>query len=213
MDKADLTLIVSLATPVVFGLGTWIGKVWADRIARSEQAQLQRGNDLLKSQLDSERERNHIIFSKRFELEFELYRRLWEAATDLFALTGELRPLVSWGPLQEEEQAKQDKLAAEAVRISLLNFKRLYLANRPYASDALYSACDKLEAAAYLEFHALVMRFAYNQPFATTWQDERKLNLESANSALNELLEEIRAQLKTTSTPSSPGAAGLLSAR
>lgn len=194
MDIA--TAITTIGIPVVFGLGTWLGKIWSDRIARTEQAQLQRGNDLLKSQLDAERERHRVVFAKHFELEFDLYRRLWQTAIAVAGAAERLRPDgFFWASANEDERKKQERELAEHFDKAQLAFKDTFLAHRPFIPEPLYAACLALLRAALDEFHPYVNLLAHDTPYQKTWREDRASHLATMNAQEALILEEIRKQL------------------
>jgi hypothetical protein len=73
MGYGEIAGILSVQA-LLAGFGGWLGKVWAERIAREESAVLQRQIDKLKVALDIA---SHIS-KAQYDVEFKIYRELWE---------------------------------------------------------------------------------------------------------------------------------------
>ncbi|WP_233585111.1 hypothetical protein [Corallococcus sp. CA054B] len=103
-------LSVGGAGALIFGLSSWIGKVWANRILEREKLAIQRElhalqaessqrlhelkerTDILIKNLEAEHSRKHRVHNLQFTKEFELYTLTWKALNDLKIKTLSLHP-------------------------------------------------------------------------------------------------------------------------
>ncbi|NEP20192.1 MAG: hypothetical protein F6J97_25460 [Leptolyngbya sp. SIO4C1] len=90
--KIVSSVLVSIGggAAILFGLSSWLGKIWAEKILNSDRDRYQRQIETLKSELSSDVERLKselalkLEISKRFsEKQFHLYNDLWSSLCDL----------------------------------------------------------------------------------------------------------------------------------
>lgn len=71
------------AALILFGLSSWLGKVWANRILAKEKAQYSAEIERLRADLKDLTERNKIVFARYFDGQFKVYNELWISLVDL----------------------------------------------------------------------------------------------------------------------------------
>jgi hypothetical protein len=90
--KIASSILVSIGggAAILFGLSSWLGKIWAERILNSDRDRYSRQLEMLKSDLSSDVEKLKsqlalkLEISKRFsEKQFHLYNDLWSSLCDL----------------------------------------------------------------------------------------------------------------------------------
>lgn len=72
-------------TAIVFGLSSWLGKVWANRILAKEKAEHSKELEFYKSELNKELERINVLQDKalyiskvQYDNEYKIYQEIWE---------------------------------------------------------------------------------------------------------------------------------------
>src|SRR5688500_12557291 len=88
----------------VFGLESWLGKVWATRILENERQQHARDLERLKTELEhmsrrfqGEIDKTVYVHRVHFEAEFRALRKVWRRLSHLRTLMSGLRPIISIG--------------------------------------------------------------------------------------------------------------------
>jgi hypothetical protein len=90
--KIASSILVSIGggAAILFGLSSWLGKIWAEKILSSDRDRYNRQLEMLKSDLSSDVEKLKsqmalkLDISKRFsEKQFYLYNDLWNSLCDL----------------------------------------------------------------------------------------------------------------------------------
>ncbi len=71
------------AAAIIFGLSTWLGKVWANRILEQDKLKYSSELEKIKNKLQSESEKQNLMFSLYFEGQFKLYNDLWVSLSEL----------------------------------------------------------------------------------------------------------------------------------
>ena len=71
------------AAAIIFGFSTWLGKVWANRILEQDKLKYTSELEKIKSQLQNESQKQHLMFSLYFEGQFKLYNDLWVSLSKL----------------------------------------------------------------------------------------------------------------------------------
>ena len=82
---------------LLLGLGAWLGKVWASRIAEAEKAFYAKELEQLKLALDLRRRQQERVS----EAQFKLYSDVWSALQDLKSIGDRLWERVTLNTLQE----------------------------------------------------------------------------------------------------------------
>jgi hypothetical protein len=68
---------------IIIGLSSWLGKVWANRILEQDKLKYSSELELIKNKLQSESEKQNLMFSLYFEGQFKLYNDLWVSLAEL----------------------------------------------------------------------------------------------------------------------------------
>ena len=71
------------AAAIIFGLSSWLGRVWANRILENDKLFYSSELEKLKNKLDTNSQQQQFIFSLYFESQFKLYNELWNALIEL----------------------------------------------------------------------------------------------------------------------------------
>lgn len=104
-------LLVSIGSgaAVIFGLSSWLGKVWASRILENEKKEHQKEIEEYKANLSSQIDRIKMINEKalyiskvQYDKEFSIYQEIWVALSNCILSTQKLYPVFENVPLQEE---------------------------------------------------------------------------------------------------------------
>lgn len=140
-----------IAYSVVCALSAWIGKIWAGRIARREDARLREQLEVLRGDIESTQkrlagavEKSVHVHKVQFEKEFGVYQALMKEANRFhlafFTLHQNLQPAFD---TQDEEDLyykpkRQEVLEAiEALRATIR-------VNRPFYAENVYRQCEIL---------------------------------------------------------------------
>lgn len=90
MDIADVfyassAILVSVggAAAIIFGLSSWLGKVWANRILEQDKLRYTSELEEIKSKLQADLQQRQLIFSLYFEGQFKIYNDLWISLSEL----------------------------------------------------------------------------------------------------------------------------------
>ena len=71
------------AAAIIFGFSTWLGKVWANRILEKDKLKYSTELEKIKNKIQSESEKQNLMFSLYFEGQFKLYNDLWVSLSEL----------------------------------------------------------------------------------------------------------------------------------
>ena len=71
------------AAAIIFGLSTWLGKVWANRILEKDKLKYTTELEKIKTELQNESQKQNLMFSLYFEGQFKLYNDLWVSLSEL----------------------------------------------------------------------------------------------------------------------------------
>jgi len=74
---------VGSAALLIFGLSSWLGKVWANRILEKDKLKYQSELEIIKTKLQSESQKQNLMFSMYFQGQFKLYNDLWVSLSEL----------------------------------------------------------------------------------------------------------------------------------
>ena len=127
---------IGTATVIVFGLSTWLGKVWAARILASDQAKYAQALHETTAKYDQQLEIAKSSINRYGELQFARYGDLWESLCDL---------RVAGDDLWESASAEKVRKFAKQVRDTRLSVQKaaLILTEEHYAG--LLSALDSFD--------------------------------------------------------------------
>ena len=118
--KLAVAILTSVggASFIIVGLSSWLGKVWANRILEKDRLKYSSELEKIKSQLQTENQKQQLMFSMYFEGQFKLYNDLWLALSEL--------------------QDEVEKLWEEASKSNLLSFiKAIQQAKRQIKNSAI----------------------------------------------------------------------------
>ncbi len=71
------------AAVIIFSLSSWLGKVWANRILEEDKLKYSTEFEIIRNKLQSESEKQNLMFSLYFEGQFKLYNNLWVSLSEL----------------------------------------------------------------------------------------------------------------------------------
>lgn len=71
------------AAAIIFGLSSWLGKVWANRILEQDKLRYSSELERIRNKLEVESQQRQLIFSLYFEGQFKLYNDLWISLVEL----------------------------------------------------------------------------------------------------------------------------------
>lgn len=135
---------------LVAGVSSWLGKIWAERIAREERRLieeqlhlLRERSELLLKQMEAQLERQKLVFESSFKLEFDAYQEIWRCLSDVRAAALALRPvgdIVS--PTQSEEDRRRERLRDFAKAVP--PFGAAVEHRRPFIAEAIYAKLMEL---------------------------------------------------------------------
>lgn len=98
---------------IVFGLSSWLGKVWANRILENEKALHSKEIESYKKQLETElaklkayQEKALYVSKTQYDKEYSIYFEIWEAMHECILFTFDLFLIVEDIPIDEKEFAE-----------------------------------------------------------------------------------------------------------
>jgi hypothetical protein len=127
---------VSTAGVVLFGLSSWLGKLWASRILAGEQAKYAEALHEATGRYDQQLEIAKAAINRYSESQFERYGALWQSLCELRAASDDL-----WETASPEKVRKFAKQVRD-TRLSV-NKSALILTEEHY--DGLLSALDSFD--------------------------------------------------------------------
>lgn len=136
MDGGDFAGVLSLQV-VLSALAAWIGKIWADRIARKEQARLNERIRHIEASLEAA---THVT-KAQYDREFEIYRDLWEK---MLTATGVLLSAPAIKAMALPEHADHRPKQVEILRKAVGEFGATVQQNRPFYADEVYQATEPI---------------------------------------------------------------------
>jgi len=139
---AAVLLSLGGAGAVLFGLSSWLGKVWASRILEAEKAQYGQDLESFKSDLSKEAER-HRIRLKKSEFIFE---KEFEAASKLVALIRDINPKMTNPEMDWYDACDDMALSFPKTENVLHEFMRNHGAVLPDGVKHLLSICHGIAA-------------------------------------------------------------------
>ena len=124
------------ASVIIIGLSSWLGKVWANRILEKDKLNYTSELEKIKAQLQSESQKQHLMFSMYFEGQFKLYNDLWVSLSELQSGVETL-----WS----EASAHNLKSFVTAVRKAKKQIRDSALLIEPEHYDEIMNAIEDLE--------------------------------------------------------------------
>lgn len=140
-----------IAYAIVCALSTWLGGLWAGRIARREAVTLEQQITRLRDDLEREQkklagdiEKSIHVHAVQFEKEFAIYQEVMCSAEQLrvafFTLRRDLQPAFD----KPEERAKYFTPFRDDFTKKFCVLRDAIYRNRPFYAPAVYEWCDKL---------------------------------------------------------------------
>jgi len=149
ISKAIL-LSIGGAGLLLFGLASFLGKLWAERILGKEKyaidkelASIQLKSSELITCLQATLDRAQHANRATFDHEFSTYKEIWGKVVDLRAAALSLRPMMDFiDPNQSEDDRKMERLTR--FHNSIAPFWQTYEKNRPFLPEQIYNELSEL---------------------------------------------------------------------
>ncbi|WP_297810230.1 hypothetical protein [uncultured Methylophaga sp.] len=130
------------AGAIIFGLSSWLGKVWAARILAEEKAKYGQDLEAFKSALSNEAER-HRVRLKKSEFIFE---KEFEAASKLVYLVRDINPQMTHPEMDWFDACDDIALSFSKIESQLHDFMKSHGAVLPDGVKHLLSLCHGISA-------------------------------------------------------------------
>lgn len=147
-------LSAASAGVVIFGLSSWLGKVWANRILERERLELQKELEAFRHKSDAALDRQKyalgkltFVHQKQFEKEFEAYTKLWVEVVQVRTFS-RLRPTLDYVDSTKEDVRKT---RLEGLQEALLKCGSVVEVYRPFYHEGVYSLASELTKTAWTE--------------------------------------------------------------
>jgi hypothetical protein len=204
---SELIKVVGGATVVLAALSAFLGKVWAERIARREgEARDRRIGDLkaqidqqaaeLKAKLDASVQRTVHVSKLQFEHEYQIYRSAWEILFALRQATLSLRPIMDHIDPKETKEDRMNKRRL-AFASPYNSFLDIIEKSKPFYPQQIY---DSLSAVREKCHHELIDYEYDERPRSEYYKEARKNQdeivalIDEACSAIRRRVSEVQAQ-------------------
>lgn len=180
------------AVAIIFGFSTWLGKVWASRILEKDKLKYTSELEKIKVQLQSESQKQHLMFSLYFEGQFKLYNDLWMSLSELQNGVEAL-----WS----EASTRNLKTFVSCVRKAKKQIRDSALLIEPEHYNEIMSAIEDLEN--YRSGKEQLIFARRDLANIDQWQieeiiGENRHNRERITNFVNMMLEKMRAQIGGT---------------
>jgi hypothetical protein len=129
---------------IVLALSTIIGKYWANRILEKDRARYQQETQESLQLLRDRIERAQFVHRVQFEVEFKVYRELWDKVVRVKSDALSLRPIVDIRP-KDKTPEMVFKERFDALNESFKQFKECYICNKPFFAQPIYEIASKLD--------------------------------------------------------------------
>jgi hypothetical protein len=180
---------VGSASLLIFGLSSWLGKVWASRILQKDKLKYQSELEIIKTQLQSESQKQNLMFSMYFQGQFKLYNDLWVSLSELQSGVDAL-----WS----EANTKNLKSFVAAVRSAKKQIRDSALLIEPEHYNDIMNAIKAFEQYRYGKEELIFAR----KDLATVdnWEireiiNQNRENRESITAFVNLMLDKMRTQI------------------
>lgn len=143
--KIAAAILFSIATAgvIIFGLSSWLGKVWANRILESEKAKHDKMLAELQDKLRQQTEKKIYIHKIQFEKEFLIYEKIWEKLCPVQSKVRALRPIIDQIDSREDEEVRKKRRLNEAGQV-LEDFCKEVEFFRPFYPEKVYQKLNIL---------------------------------------------------------------------
>ena len=127
---------------IIFGLSSWLGKVWASHILEKDKVKYKIQIDTLLQDLRTKNSKELFVHKVQFEKEFEVYKDLWGRVLHL-ARKGKQFRFIQTGNTKPPNEAYSDY----ALAYKVLSDK--VFSNQPFYEPDIFDLCKNLLDAAY----------------------------------------------------------------
>lgn len=120
---------------VFFGLSSWLGKVWANRILQKDRTKYQTQVETLIENLRTQARKKLYVHQLQFEKEFEIYKELW----------GQLIRLVPW--VRSFDELLEPKLITQRIQELpniIKGISQTVYTNQPFYHPEIFEACESI---------------------------------------------------------------------
>lgn len=180
---------VGSAAAVIFGLSSWLGKVWANRILEKDKLKYTTELEKIKTKLQNESQKQNLMFSLYFQGQFKLYNDLWVSLSELQSRVEDL-----WA----EASPKNLKNFAIALRKAKSQIRSSALLIEPEHYKDIMSAIENIENYRNGKEQLILARENINQ--VGDWQiqeiiDGNRQHKESITKFVELMLDKMRSQI------------------
>lgn len=180
---------VGVAAAIIFGLSSWLGKVWANRILEKDKLKYTTELEKIKTDLQNESQKQNLIFSLYFEGQFKLYNNLWVSLSELQSGAEDL-----WS----EASPKNLKYFISALRKAKNKIRSSALLIEPEHYKDILVAIENIERYSDGKEQLILARRNINQIDERQVQkiiDDNRQNKESITTFVDLMLEKMRSQI------------------
>ena len=204
---AELLKVVGGAAVVIAALSAFLGRIWAERIARREahvldeklaamKAAFEREHSELKAHLDVSGQRRILVDRVQFEHEYEIYKQAWAALFALKQVTLQLRPMLDHIDPSESREDRMKRRIGDFVK-PFNSYLEIVEVNKPFYPESVYVALADVREKCREE----VIDFEYvDRPHKDYWAEARKNqkeildSIERACLAIRTRISEVRVE-------------------
>ncbi len=177
------------AAAIIFGLSSWLGKVWANRILEKDKLKYTTELEKIKTELQGASQKQNLIFSLYFEGQFKLYNDLWISLSELQSRVEDL-----WA----EATPQNLKKFALALRKAKSKIRSSALLIEPQHYKDIMNAIENIES--YKDGKEQLILMRQNLNYIEDWQIEEIINgnrqhKESITKFVDLMLEKMRSQI------------------
>jgi len=127
----------STAIAIIFGLSSWLGKVWANRILQQDKAKYKIQVDTLLQDLRTKNSKELFVHQLQFKKEFEIYKELWVSVLELDKAIIPLANDISFSNISNEE-------AHSNIRKAFKMLNEIIFINRPFYAPEIFEEAYKI---------------------------------------------------------------------
>ncbi len=129
---------------IIVGISTFIAKFWANRIAEKLSAKYElKLNKELENYKNSLNKTNHVS-KARFDTEFEIFKQLHEAFTNLVRDAYFIAPEFAAVPVDEEARKKYENESYNKANASLIVAQDVLRKNAPFIQEDIYDKFNEI---------------------------------------------------------------------
>ena len=167
-----------VAAAIIFGLSSWLGKIWASRILDKERQAYAVELEGLRSQLKTAAEKQQLVFAMYFEGQFKIYNDLWLSLVNLQTGIEQLWEEASSRNLKEFASAltrAEKKIRSSALLIDPEHYQEIMdaiknMGDYQFGKERLISAKANLQGVQPLELAELIKKNGNCSPGTQSFQ-------------------------------------------